>query len=332
MLPRFFLILIILIAPILYGEISLNQYETIVVQMRNIPKSELHLHLGGAWPIEYLRTISDPQDCENLCLMIDQLQEGKLDYHSAFKVFGLIGKIVNTDEKVENGVVALCHDLISDNVVYAELRTGLKDLGSGLEGHLKSVLKGMKRGTSETAITAGLILSVRRDTDALTAEKTIELALKYRDQGIIGIDISGDSTIGDGKALFAALAKAKAHRFPITLHIGESPEEQGEQQMLELTTIQPERIGHAVHLCEEAKKWVQDNNILVELCLTSALKTGMIKEASEHPALNLLLEGHPVAICTDDPLIFKTTLSEEYALVSMLTGLTAAALQNCGKR
>lgn len=297
-------------------------------QMKTIQKSELHLHLGGAWPLEYMKTISNTQDFENLCLMIDKIQNGKVDYHSAFQVFVLIGKIINSDEKVENGVIALCRELISDNVVYAELRTGLKDLGTGLEGHLEAVLRGMNSGTAGTPLKAGLILSLRRDTDATTAKQTIDLALKYRGQGVIGIDVSGDSTKGDGKHIFSALAKAKTNQLPITLHIGESIKESAEQQMLELTTIQPQRIGHGVHLCEEAKQWIRVNNILVELCLTSAVKAGMIQDPNEHPALALLLQGHPVAICTDDPLIFKTTLSKEFALVSFLTELTPEELHS----
>lgn len=71
-----------------------------------------------------------------------------------------------------------------------------------------------------------------------------------------------------------------------------------------------------------------EHNALVELCLTSAMKTGMISEMRDHPALNLLMQGHPVALCTDDPLIFKTTLSKEYSLAAYLTGLTLQEIQN----
>jgi adenosine deaminase len=236
------------------------------------------------------------------------------------------------DARVENGILALCKDLLLDNVVYAEFRTGLKDLGSGLEGYLTAVLRGIQRGTDGTSLRAGLILSLRRDTEYSIAEQTIDLALKYRDKGVIGIDLSGDSTQGDGKHIFPALIRAKANHLPITLHIGESEKETAEQQMLELLTIQPQRIGHGVHLCEEGKKWVKEKKILVELCLTSAVKAKMIHDAKEHPALKLLLQGHPVAICTDDPLVFNTTLSQEYTHVAILTGLLPEEIQELQKQ
>lgn len=295
--------------------------------MKNMEKSELHLHIGGSWPLKYLEEIAQPQEFADLCAMLDKIQD-VVDYHDAFQVFGLIGKIVNSEERIEKGVTALCKDLAQDNVTYAELRTGLKDFGHGLEGYLTAVLKGMSEGTRETPLKAGLILSLRRDTNLSISEQTIDLAIKYRNKGVIGIDVSGDSIQGDGSAIFAALIRAKENGLPITLHIGESEKETPEQQMKELYTIQPTRIGHGVHLCREAKEWVKENKTLVELCLTSALKVGMIQNRQDHPALQLISEGHPVAICTDDPLIFKTTLSKEYEEVAAILGLTAEEMHS----
>ena len=300
--------------------------------MKNIPKSELHLHIGGAWPLNYLKAISSPQEFTDLCLMLNQIQAGKVDYHNAFSVFNLIGKIMYSDVLIENGVVALCKELLSDNVVYAELRTGLKDLGSGLEGYLDAVLRGIKKGTQGEPLKVGLILSLRRDSNHSLAEHTINLALKYRDRGVVGIDVSGDSTKGDCKDVFPSLIKAKENHFPITLHLGESKKETASQQMLELLTLKPQRIGHGVHLCNDAKKWVKENKVLIELCLTSALKAGMVSDPKYHPALTFLLEGHPVAICTDDPLVFNTTLSEEYTKVAYQTGLSGEQIQELQKQ
>lgn len=299
--------------------------------MKTLQKSELHLHLGGAWPINYLKSIANPQEFTNLCLMLEKIQNDEVDYHTIFDVFGLTSKIVNSDERAQNGVMALCQNLIEDTVVYAEFRTGLKDLGSGLEGFLCAVLKGIQQGTQGTPLKVGLILSLRRDTNASIAQQTIDLALKYRNKGVVGIDLSGDSTQGDGTHVLPALIRAKENNLPITLHIGESKKETAQQQMMELLTIQPERIGHGVHLCNEGMSWIKDNKIPVELCLTSAIKAGMISQGNEHPALKLLIEGHPVAICTDDPLIFNTTLSQEYAHVASLAGLSPEELQELQK-
>ncbi len=295
-------------------------------QIKTVPKSELHMHLGGAWPLAYLKEHASSQEFAELCLLLDEIQTGRAEYHALFGVFRLIGKIVHSEQLVQEGVVALCHELLSEGVVYAELRTGLKDLGSGVERYLEAVLRVIEHATRGTSLHVGVLLSLRRDTGCQAAEETVDLAIKYSQKGVVGLDISGDSTQGNGQGILSAVRRAKEHHLPVTLHIGETQEETAPQQMMELSTIQPERIGHGVHLCEEAQRWILDNRVPIELCLTSALKAGMIAEAREHPALQLLLQGHPVAICTDDPLIFQTSLSEEYNCVATAAGLTVERL------
>lgn len=296
-------------------------HENLIQQMQQIDKVELHLHLGGSWPLEYLKKIADVDNYQKLEAMIDRLADG-VDYHEAFEIFGLISTLVDTNQKVEDGVVALCKELAADRVTYVEIRTGLKDLGSGLRGYLEAVLRGIARGCVGVPLKVGLILSLRRDSSSVFAQQVIELAQQYRSQGIVGIDLSGDSTKGDGADIFDALAAARTANFPIALHLGESPKETAEQQMKELNLLQPARIGHGVHLCPEALAWIKAQKIPIELCITSAVSAGMIKYSDAHPILQLLRDNHPVVICTDDPLIFNTSLSRECAKVMQLLELT----------
>lgn len=66
-------------------------------------------------------------------------------------------------------------------------------------------------------------------------------------------------------------------------------------------------VGHGVFLSEEAKKWIFERRLPIEMCLSSALKARMVTSMKDHPALQLIRENYPVCICTDDPLIFRTT-------------------------
>lgn len=295
-------------------------------EITRMEKSELHIHIGGAWPLEYLKSLATQDEITALEAMLQKIQ-GRLDYHEAFKVFGLISKIINSDERVEAGVAALCKELSNDGVTYVELRTGLKDLGSGYEGHLQSVLRGIEKGTADCGLDAPLLLSLRRDTPEAIAELTVDLALAYRGKGVLGLDLSGDSTVGDGKGIFKALLRAKEAGLPIALHLGESQKEDPVQQLLEVTLLEPQRIGHGVHLAKEVRDWIIERKIPIEMCLTSAYLTGMVDDPKDHPALHLMREGHPVTIATDDPLIFKTTLSKELALAASLLGVGLPYLQ-----
>ena len=282
---------------------------------------EIHIHLYGSIPLYYLKSISENDiDYENLEKTLTKVINKELDYHKAFDAFIYVNNIVNTDMKIENGTKELMKELIKDNVTYVELRTGLKKLDGTLETYLQSVIIGIHLGTENSNLKAYLILSFRRDTKKNIADETIDLAIKYKDY-IIGIDISGDSLQGNGSDIFESILRAKSNGFPVTLHIGETPKETLEQQMVELLTIKPQRVGHAVHLHDDSRKYILENKICIEMCLSSALYAGMVSDMKDHPALQLLLDNYPVAICTDDPLIFNTTLSKEYEICSRITGL-----------
>lgn len=290
-----------------------------IKQLKN--KIELHLHLGGSYPLSYLKFMATPEQFEALSTSLAKFNEG-IDYHEGFHVFDLVSKIVNTDQKVEDGTAALCEELKADGVSYVEIRTGLKNFGTGFSSYLQAVINGVRRGCADGTLTVGIILSLKRNTSVQDAAQTIELALNNRVNGVVGLDISGDSVNGDGKQFMQLLTLAQSQGLPLTLHIGESKRETAEQQMIELTTLNPCRIGHAVHLCKEAQEWVIMHKTPLEMCPSSAIKVRMIEKLSEHPGIVLLKKGHPVVVCTDDPLIFDTTLSQELEKVAQECELT----------
>ncbi len=288
-----------------------------------LPKAELHLHLGGTYPLEYLRSIASEEDFVDLEKMIGRIANG-ISYNEGFQVFSRIGKIVNTEEKLEGGVVALCRQLERDHVVYAEIRTSLKDLGNGYEEYLRAALKGIERGKSDR-FEAKLLLSLTRASSPELAAITVDLALKYKNQGIVGIDLSGNSTLGDIRKIVPELARAKRSGLFLALHLGESRNERDPEEILDL--LQPDRIGHAVFLSEEAKRSIFERRIPIEMCLTSAVKVQMIENYQDHPALSYFSSGHPVSVCTDDPLIFQTSLSNEMRLAFEKGGLSFSQIE-----
>ncbi len=277
-------------------------------RLEKLPKVELHLHLGGAYPIDYLISIAGVEQQAALQRELQRISNS-VPYHECFNIFGIVSSIVNTEEKVEQGVEALCHALEGDGVVYAEIRTGIKDLGNGYEEYLKAVIRGIQKGSSEN-LHVRLLLSLQRSSSLAYAQATVNLALKYRDQGIVGLDISGDSTIGKIHTILPEILKAKNEGLFLTLHIGESPQESGQIEILQ--ALCPHRVGHGVHLEPDAQNWIVANKIPMEVCLTSSVLVRMVDQASSHPWMQFP-EQHPIAICTDDPLIFQTSLSQEYA-------------------
>lgn len=306
------------------------KYGKLLQGLRETLKTELHSHLGGAVPIEFIKKYSTPQAYAEVVGFIDKLKQG-IDYSEGFKVFPMIRNVLTTNERLEEAVYEYCRSQFNDNVTFTELRTGLKKLDGGFEDCLKAVLAGIERGMRDYPITVTLLLSLRRDTPVDEAMETVELAIKYRGTIVTGIDVSGESIKGDGSGIFDALRYAKKNELPITLHLGENIKESHEQQIMELRAIQPDRVGHAVLLGHEAEEWIREKRVPVEACIRSALSVKMIEKPGDHPALKLFKEGHPVVFCTDDSTLFGD-LSEELALAACLCDLSVEQVAEMQKR
>lgn len=285
--------------------------------IQNEPKAELHIHAGGAFPPGFLLEIANEKELIELTQFIEKLKMG-MDYKEAFAVFPLISRIVNTNERLEEGAFRICESLKADGVRVAELRSSLKRLsGEDEEAYLKALLRGVARAQSES-FTCSVLLSVQRDSTSEFVQKTVELARKYMYQGVVGIDISGDSTKGTINQHIETLKKARDVGLFITAHIGESYEEIDQMDILQ--ELRPHRIGHGVCLCLPAIAWIKEHNIPVEVCPTSARLVTMHPPKEIHPwILEHRDNGHPIIICTDDPTVFGVDVSDElYSLRDIL--------------
>src|SRR5690349_4188350 len=77
-----------------------QKYASLLNEMRKTRKTELHAHLGGAVPLEFLQKHCTASAYAELVQQLERIKTGE-DYSKAFNAFDLIGKILNTNERVE---------------------------------------------------------------------------------------------------------------------------------------------------------------------------------------------------------------------------------------
>ncbi len=278
--------------------------------LQRLPKAEAHIHLGGSFTIESLLEMeSDDDDKRALIAFRDRVQQG-VKYNDVFEGFRIIERIVDSDKKVEEGTFRLCRRLLeTDGVTQAEIRTGLKSYGGpgNEESYLKAVLFGIERAN----YVATVLLSVRRNSTKETVQKTVELAKAYMPKGVVGIEISGDSTKGDIRQHIEALKGAKACGLKLSVHMGEDARET--DQMLILEELEPDRIDHGVNLVPEAFTWIKQRRIPVSVCPTSARLCNMHGPNDVHPWVKEFQESrHPMVVGCDDRAVFNDPLPGEY--------------------
>jgi len=162
----------------------------------------------------------------------------------------------------------------------------------------------------------GLIVSMDRRMRKEDLRECVDLAKKLKVEGepVVGVDLCGDPTAGDMGEFQKYFKEAKEAGLGVTLHIAETTQNPPEET-LKLLSFMPDRLGHATFLDEEAKSIVSKRNTCIEICLSSNLLCKTVSGLDSHHIRHYLRHGHPIAICTDDVLPFRTSLLCEYALL-----------------
>lgn len=83
----------------------------------------------------------------------------------------------------------------------------------------------------------------RRNTLA-EANDVVELALRFKDQGVVAIDLCGDPTKGDVSLFTPAFEAARAGGLKTTIHFAEAACSSSETELETILRWMPDRLGH----------------------------------------------------------------------------------------
>ncbi|MCK4816430.1 adenosine deaminase [bacterium] len=288
--------------------------------MEEIPKCDLHVHLDGSVRVETIRDaavkmgvrlptqnlkklakyVQAPPDCRSLT-----------DFLKAFEIFY---PVLKDPEILERVSYELCEDAARENIRYMEVRFApvlqAKE-GFPLQEVVRSVLRGLEKGQRDFKIRAPLLLCCYRSASPASNIETVNLALKYREKGVVGIDLAGDEANFSAEESKEAFLIARKNNLPATVHAGEAGG--AENIRFALDVLGARRIGHGVRLQEnpELLERVKRERIPLEMCLTSNVQTQVVKEYDLHPFKEYYQQGFLVTINTDDRSVCHITLTGE---------------------
>jgi adenosine deaminase len=306
------------------------------VNFRQLPKIDLHLHLDGAIRVPTIAELGDQlgirlptYDPRQLAryVQVDRDCRSLTDFLKRFEVFYPILPYAITQERI---AYELCEDCARDNVIYFETRfapaLAANDKFS-MEDAVVAALEGLRRGQRDFNVRCGLILCCYRSITPQQNLDTVRLAQKYRQQGVLGIDLAGDELHYPATPHAEAFALARRLDLPITIHAGEG--DRAENIREAVFDHGATRIGHGVALQRdnELLKQVRDRGTVFEICLTSNLQTCSVPALAAHPFRKFLAEQVRVTLNTDDPAISNITLTDEYELAAREFNLTPAQIR-----
>lgn len=292
--------------------------------MDSIKKVELHLHMDGSLRTETAKELSINEglipEHTTTAQMKRLLSVGKseTDLVNYLKRFDLPLKILQTSINLKRVAYELVEDLAMENTIYAEIRVApIQHLQKGLtpEEVVQSILEGFRQGEQKYNIKVRLLLCAMRHIPPDDNLFLIDLACKYKDKGVAGLDLAGDEAGYPGIIFKDFFDKAKARGIPFTIHAGEA---RGSDSITEAINLGAARLGHGIRAYEDAKtlKLIKQKNICLECCPVSNLNTRAIEDFNNYPILDYMEYGLPVTLNTDNRTVSDTTYQKEIDLLS----------------
>ena len=230
-------------------------------------------------------------------------------------------------------------DLAADGVVYAEVRyapeLSTRD-GLSLDDVTEAILEGFDRGARAHGIGMGFIVTAMRQFGR--SVEVAELAIRHRDQGVVGFDVAGPEVGFPPTRYMDAFNLIHQANFHLTIHAGEAF---GLPSIWEaLQWCGAERLGHGVRIVDDIKvgddggvemgrlaSYVRDRRVPLEMCPTSNVHTGAASSIEEHPIGLLRRLRFRVTVNTDNRLMSGITLTDEFAALSHSFGFGLDEMQ-----
>ncbi|MHB8140644.1 MAG: adenosine deaminase [Vulcanimicrobiaceae bacterium] len=290
------------------------------MDLRALPKAELHLHIEGTFEpeaifamaerngvtlkypnVEALRhayAFTDPQsflDCRYDCMRVLQKEEDFYELTAAY--------------------LLRAH---GQNVRHAEIffdPQAHTQRGVSFHVVVDGIRAAMREAERERGITSHLILCFLRDRPVQSARTTLEEALAYG-EGIVGVGLDSAERGNPPSKFSGVFDQARAEGFLAVAHAGEEGPPAYIWEALDLLKVR--RIDHGVVCMQDGalvQRLVRQQTPLT-VCPLSNLRLRVVDTLADHPLKAMLEAGLCATINSDDPAYFGGYVTENYEAVT----------------
>jgi adenosine deaminase len=238
---------------------------------------------------------------------------------------------MQTEESLVRIAYELAEDAAKENVRYMEVRYSpmlhTRD-GLGRAAVVEAVLAGLRQARHDFGIQSQVILCGIRNISPHSSVEMAELAVAYKNRGVVGFDLAGAENDHPAKHHIEAFQLVRDNNISVTIHAGEAYGPASIHQALH--DCGAHRIGHGCRLREDGDllHYVNDHRIALECCPSSNVQTGAVRDLASHPLKLYYDLGLRVTVNTDNRLITDTTVARELHLCHTRMGLDLADIKH----
>jgi len=305
--------------------------------IEKLPKTDLHVHLDGSVRLQTIIDLAHEGGIKLPTTDVEELRklivcgDHTVSLDDYLRGFDIVNLVLQNKEGLRRAAYELAEDAARENVRYMEVRySPILHTHGGLKltDISQAVIDGLKKAERDFGIQTGVIICGIRNMDPTTSLKLAELAIAFKNKGVIAFDLAGGEYNHPAKDHKDAFDLALRNNLNITIHAGEAYGPESIHQALHYCGTH--RIGHGTRLVEDGDllNYVNDHRIPLEICIKSNLHTKAVKNIKSHPIDFYIDYGLRVTINTDNRTISDTTVTDEYMLAIDKLGLDYATVKN----
>jgi adenosine deaminase len=295
-----------------------------------VPKVEIHLHLEGAIPIPALWRLVEKYGGDPDIPDLAALKKRFIfrDFPHFIETWIWKNQFLREYEDFTYIAQAVAQDLLSQNIRYAEVFYSPPDFAHhGLQ--TQELTRAIRTGLDRVKdIQVALIADLVRDNGPQKCEMILRDVAEVIELGVIGIGIGGSEHSHPPEPFQKVFDQARKYGFFTSAHAGEAAG--AESIWGAVRTLKVDRIGHGTRAWEDPLllDFLAEEQIPIEMCPVSNLRTGVVGTIEEHPIRDFYQYGLFLTVNTDDPKMFNNSLAGEYQILVDQLGFSQDEIQS----
>lgn len=291
-----------------------------------LAKVEIHLHLEGAIPLpalwQLVRKYGGDAETESIAAL--EARFLYRDFPHFLDTWMWKNGFIREYDDFTFIAAAVAEDLARQNVRYVEAFHSPGDfhMQHGLD--VARITEAVRRGldSQRDRIEVRLIADLTRDFGPERGRVWLEEIAQTDSLHVIGVGLGGSEHRYPPEPYEHVYERARSLGLRTTAHAGEAS---GPGSIWgAVRSLAVDRIGHGTRAVEDPElvEWLRDQQLPIEMCPISNVKTGVVPDLAAHPIRSFFEDGLLVSVNTDDPKMFGTSLAGEYNALVEQSGFT----------
>jgi adenosine deaminase len=304
-----------------------------------LPKAHLHLHFTGSMRHATLLELAARDGVHLPDALVEDWPPrlSAADEKGWFRfqrLYDVARSVLRTEDDVRRLVREAAEDDRRDGSRWLEIQVDPSGYGArfgGITAFTDLVLDAAACASREVGIGIAVVVAANRTRHPLDARTLARLAAQYAGRGVVGFGLSNDERRGVTADFAPAFRIADRAGLLLVPHGGELLGPASVRTCLD--ELHADRLGHGIRAAEDPEllERIVRDGVALEVCPVSNVALGVYSDPSSVPLPDLLAAGATVALGADDPLLFGSRLTGQYATMRAAHDLDDAQLADLAR-